>query len=313
MEENSKKTLILVLILFLIGIGLVFVGVIAGGSDAVKTLVEDEPETGIGKYIHFSTDGFWIGSKSDKKDTNEKGQQGKNIVSGSVIASIKDVDKIKMNLSAGEFAIQEASSDEITVDIEGKMKVKTEVKDGKLTIQTRKKKKIGFWNGISAGSMTVYLPKSQYKEIELELGAGEIKLQSGLEAEKMTLHVGAGELEAEDITAGKLDAEIGAGSFHMENVTADEMNMDVGMGECKISQADIKDIKLAVGMGAAEISIPSKEENVSYKAQCGMGELVVGSRKIDGNKNVKEKASQEEKYILDLDCGMGELHVDFEK
>lgn len=301
MEENkTKKVLLLVAILLLLGFGLIVVGLLVGGKDSVKTFLDEESQTSvINKFMHVSSKGIWIGPDSEKEiDGGEM-----------VLAKAGDVKSISMDFSAGEFLIKESSTDDITLGVEGKLKVKTELKNGMLAIRTKQKK--SFFNIGGMGKMTIYLPKQKYEEVKIDLGAGEIQLLTDIEASHLMVSVGAGNMEMMGICSEKITADVGAGNITINQVLAKELKMNVGMGDCKMESADIQKVKLSVGLGEADLCMVCEEENVSYKAECGMGELVVGSHKIEGNGKANEKATKEELCNLELECGMGELHVNF--
>ena len=137
------------------------------------------------------------------------------------------------------------------------------------------------WNADGA-VIYVYLPKDQdFKNVEIELGAGEIIIEA-LKAESTAIEIGAGSMTVSSLTAKELCVEIGAGSAKMSDVNTVHANTEVGMGEIILEGSISGNLEAECAMGSMQFTVDGKENDHNYEIDCAMGSVRVGSDSYEG-------------------------------
>lgn len=235
---------------------------------------------------------------------------------GTEIGNAKEVDALDFALGAGSFEIRPSQDDGIYVQYTDPLKVTTSVKNGTLHVEAKKKNNhITFW-GVSigdsnTGSMVVYLPQKEYDRIDLDLGAGVLEVEETLNAQTLCISIGAGEMECDILEAQKMELTVAAGEAQVEKIEAGHADMSVDMGELEIDLARFEELSLVVGMGQAEIHVDGSEKETNYQAECGMGEITIGSFSAAGLASEKEKKNDHCKRFIQAECGMGQIEITF--
>lgn len=329
MSNKNKKIWLIIAAIFVLGLGLTIVGLLAGGAGQARQILSEEEKNqkGISKYVHMTSDGFLIGKMSeeekddddddvsweDEKELNEIETSPDELIK---IAEARKVSELVLKLGAGEFVIRESADDAIAITEGEKLKVGTKLTGETLTIQAKpQNKRWSDWSESNgAGRLEIYLPKKQYEGIKIEMGAGELELVSALETGDLNIKIGAGEMDAEDITADSVRAEIGAGSLEINRMKADTLYVDVAMGACEVEKAEARDMDIHVAMGETAIGVIGSEQDTSYRIECQMGEVQIGSKRISGMGSERQQSSgANAKLDIDVECGMGEVDISFEQ
>lgn len=238
---------------------------------------------------------------------------------GTQIGTAADVDALDFSLGAGSFEIRPSLDDGIYMEYTDRLKVTTSVKNGTLSVDAKAKKThhFIFW-GISfgqeydkTGSMVIYLPQKEYDRIDLALGAGELEVEDALNAQTLSIDIGAGEMECGILKAQKMEIAVAAGEAHINRIEAGHTDVSVGMGECEIKGAMFDELSVEVGMGQAQIHVDGSEAETAYQAECGMGEITIGSFSAAGLASEKEKKGDHCSRYIQAECGMGEIEITF--
>lgn len=331
MSNKNKKIWLIIAVIFVVGLGLTIVGLLAGGAGQARQILSEEEKNqkGISKYVHMTSDGFLIGKMSeeekddddddvsweDEKELNEIETSSDELIK---IAEAGQVSELVLKLGAGEFVIRESTDDAIAItSTEGeKLKVGTKLTGETLTIQAKPKNKR--WSDWSESNgeyrLGIYLPKKQYEGLKIEMGAGELELVSALETGNLNIKIGAGEMDAENITADSVRAEIGAGSLEINRMKADTLYVDVAMGSCEVEKVETRDMDIHVAMGETAIGVIGSEQDTSYRIECQMGDVQIGSKRISGMGSERQQSAGENaKLDIDVECGMGEVDISFEQ
>lgn len=235
---------------------------------------------------------------------------------GTEIGNAKEVDALDFSLGAGSFEIRPSQDDGIYVQYTEPLKVTTSVKNGTLHVEAkRKSNNITFW-GINigdskTGSMVIYLPQKEYDRIDCDLGAGVLEVEDTLSAQTLCISIGAGEMECDILEAQKMEITVAAGEAQIDRIETGHADMSVDMGELEIDLARFEELSLVVGMGQAEIRVDGSEKETNYQADCGMGEITIGSFSAAGLASEKEKKSDHCKRFIQAECGMGQIEITF--
>lgn len=114
-------------------------------------------------------------------------------------------------------------------------------------------------------------------------------------ADNVTIKIGAGELDMEELEAVNCELKVGAGSISVQQLkTTEEASLDVGAGDIDISNLETLDADFDCGLGSIDVA---GEINGNLIANCGMGEIALD---LVGN---------EEDYDYYINVGMGNVSL----
>ncbi|MEG2770490.1 MAG: DUF4097 family beta strand repeat-containing protein [Oscillospiraceae bacterium] len=197
-----------------------------------------------------------------------------------------DIKTLKLDLGGVDVTILEG--DEFKVETENKNDVKWKLKGNEFTVYT---------NNTVANfiddHINIYLPKSDFKKIYMDIGAGKIVCEMPLVCDEFDVSVGVGEFQMKNLTAIKnTDIEVGMGNFNLEKgvITG---NADI---EC--------------AAGNVEMQIAGDENHYDYDIDCALGNVKFGDKKYNGIADDNNK-SHHSKNLIDIECGMGNVTVNF--
>lgn len=202
---------------------------------------------------------------------------------------------LELELKAGEITFCVYDGEEIILAAENLDKVRRffdiEVEKEGVSIEDTRDAYIDSWE------LQIYLPDRIFRDIDLDFGAADVNIEV-LQADEISIDLGAGNLEAGKIVAGR------------------SADLDVGAGEMTISWLEGTELDLDCGIGSLEISLQGKESDYSYTLDCGAGTIFLGENSYSGLgrgtrlDNSKEAGATKQ---VDADCGIGEMIITFEE
>ncbi|MEG0963264.1 MAG: DUF4097 family beta strand repeat-containing protein [Lachnospiraceae bacterium] len=163
--------------------------------------------------------------------------------------------------------------------------------------------------------ITVQIPKDKvFQTIDLKQDAGSIMVDVPLNAKNISLNVSAGECDVYQILTAseKLQANVEAGEIDLNKIKAGTMELKAGIGDITVEEANADQVMIDTGIGSVDTVMEGKETDYSYKIDCGVGDVEVGSNQystLGSTKNVRNDGKKK----MDISCGVGEVSVDFTK
>lgn len=143
-------------------------------------------------------------------------------------------------------------------------------------------------------TLVVRIPEGKvFEEVELDIGAADVVVKTGLNSKKTDFTIGAGHMTLSGVETGELDLECGAGQMELRDVTA-------------------RDISAECGLGQITMDVNGAEEEYNYEIECGIGRVAVGDSEYSGLGNSK-KINNGANQSMSIDCGVGEVVVSFAK
>lgn len=146
--------------------------------------------------------------------------------------------------------------------------------------------------------------------------------------EMVDLKTSMGNIEAENIMAGKVDAENSMGNVSLENIVADEIDAEISMGDVSAEQISTRKLSisnkmgnvtlrgalaektdLATSMGRISVNADCAAVDCTYKLETSMGDITVDGQSFD-SKAEKQSGSL---YVLKAENSMGNIDVQFAK
>lgn len=198
-----------------------------------------------------------------------------------------DADEMEISVGAGQLEIKYHSEDFIKLEVGKNDQMQCFVEDNTVKI-------IGglIKNNTKLDSdMTVYLPEGFiYDKLTIDVGAGSINADELL-AENAVIDVGMGNVEISDMSVGTLEASVGMGNIEMQGSINEDAVVDCGMGQITMD-------------------IFGSCKDFNYELDCGMGSLSVeGVYNIAGigEQSVENNATKD----IEISCGMGNVEVVF--
>ena len=353
MKKFTKGCLFTALVIFIIGAVLCGVGGLLGGFRLLDGMNIQEVTGiplvyGFGPNGRFEYGfRFWDDNDIDwgryenwERVSSRLGDIGDiNDIGGPAPALDLTADTLRelyIEVAACELYIKESEDDHVRLAIDGNAdRFRYRAEDGSLRI-VRKSDWGMKWIGINmdmSDKMYLYLPKNtELDYVDIEVGA--VNMHSvGLTAHDANIEVGAGELEIESLTVdNEAVLSVGAGKIRIKNLVCDEADMDIGAGDLDIDDAMISkeadidlgmgnvniggviagDLNVDCGMGTVILDMDDAEQDHNFKIDCAMGTVEVGSHSYSGlgsEQTINNGSSSD----FDIDCSMGTVTVKFDK
>lgn len=115
-----------------------------------------------------------------------------------------------------------------------------------------------------------------------------------------------------DMTFHEVDLEFGAGEAKLTGLVADSVDIEVGAGEAKLIGLDVKELNAETGAGELYAELVGSETDYNYDAECGIGEIKIGTTSISGLGGSKETRNPGANRFMDLECGVGQIQIEFQ-
>ncbi len=252
-----------------------------------------------------------------RSNDTTKGKQGER-QSGSYVFS-EPVKSLVFEAGACTIEILEGEGTEYIVDFENLKygTLETEQNGEELKISYKQNDnwtaKMFMEDDINNQKITLTMPKGAELDSALfEFGAAEISMED-VTAKKLYLTVGAGELNADGLTAtGLVRFNVGAGAFHAKDVFLTDAELVCGVGEMNVAGIFDGDTTADCGVGSMELRVRGEQEEYRGELNCGLGEIEFGNINIEGSGKQNHGTSSAERR-MDIKCGIGEVDVHFYK
>ncbi len=297
MGKGMKAFLITACVCILVGM-VMLIGVLAcGGKDAVAQAINGG--------VYFSQDGFHVGGMKVFEDTaNMEFDSTKEMK-----FAADSFEDLELELTAGTFEIVEGDSDKIIVRSAKKIDL---IQNGKkLIVDTDRGVKVHFFGISDEGHhVEITLPKGkEFRNIDVEIGAGQLEADS-LTAEDIEMKIGAGSIIVDSLICEEGKISVGAGEAIIKEGISGELDLDVGLGDLQYDGSLSGDLDADCGMGNMDIRLDNEEEDYDYKIDVGMGDITIGNNSYGGMAQSKE-IDHDADAKMDLDCGMGSIKIKF--
>lgn len=278
MKKFMKVCAILALILVVVGFAMALVaGAIQGPItySQLKSSIQ-----GLDSGVRFEVED---NISFDKNNTVFEGDTEQSF-------SAEDVSALEVEAGACLFSIEESEDEDFHVKVQGAGKYQGYVSDG--TLHIRVVRTTALVNGSGECKLCLSVPKEfLFEQVELSLGAGQIKGNADLQAEQIEIELGAGEIELSGLTAKAMEAEVGMGAL--------------------ILKGDIREsADLECAMGSIEMTLAGEASDFNYQVELAMGDVQLGDRSYSGMAgewDIDNNAAKE----INVECGMGSISVSF--
>lgn len=146
-----------------------------------------------------------------------------------------------------------------------------------------------------------------FDRIVIKTGAGVVEA-STLRAKDLELELGAGEVTiGELVVFGEADIEGGAGEITVSGGDINNLDANLGVGEANIRAMLSGECDIEAGVGELKLTLLGNRDDYKIKVATGIGEFKLDNEKITGDKTVGNGSNS-----VEIDAGIGSVDVWFE-
>ena len=315
MKKFTKITLIIAAVFTCVGIALCCVAItVAGGIGQLRQMAECG-ELNFGNWhfedgVYYRNDDFFgnAASVTLNEDTLFGG--------GEALQSIYDeeVEKIELDLDAGNVVVKAAKQDKISVSMEnGLAKYYSEEVEGNKLIVSYDTEGKNFKN---TPDIIVYVPTNcVLKELEIEADMGNVEVHDLVQGcEKMDITAKMGNIEVHNShISQKCKLKANMGNAQMTEVICENAELHAAMGEVNFEGVARGDLRLTTNMGSAKACVEGRESDYNIYLCADMGEIHCGGKSHHSNHHNNSYECKNVNAIGDIymESNMGEVELTF--
>ncbi len=295
MKKFYRVVLCIALLCIVLGFCMVAVGAAQGGMQLVLSMLDNNE-------FAFSVRDSYDGDEDDYEDQD-------------YTFPISQVKSMDLDMGASVMEIKYEDVEEYRVQVKNNKKYgysKCYVEDGVLTIESNFDYWGVSWGKEKANKITLVIPqKVELKEIELSLGAGSCTGDS-LSAEVMDIEIGAGNLQLNTLKAKKtMELSVGAGNAEIDNLEAESLEIECEAGRCYAGNVTtISDINLNCDAGYAYLNLKGAKDSYNYDLECSVGSIKLDGKQYSGLDFSKETDHGADKQLT-AECNVGAIEIEF--
>lgn len=198
----------------------------------------------------------------------------------------------------------------LTFKVDNEFKIETNneyinVKEKNNKVIISEKKRFFHFDEINAETI-VYLPKDKiFDYVSIETGSGTINISS-LKTNNLELDLGAGSIKIEELNVFvEADIDSGAGKLEISSSNINNLDLDMGVGEVFFEGIITGKSDIDAGIGALNIKLLNSINNYKFIVNKGIGEIKINNEKVDNNYE-----SPMGNNVINIEGGIGSILVD---
>lgn len=158
------------------------------------------------------------------------------------------------------------------------------------------------------GEVIIYIPNNlEFDRLKINTGAGKIDIEK-IATRNLSLEIGAGETKIEELNVtNKAKIDGGAGKVSILSGTINNLDLDMGVGAVELNAKLEGDTDIDAGIGELDININASKEDYRIKAEKGIGNIT-----IDGKGVSNDTVYGDGENYLKIDGGIGNIKIKFE-
>ena len=305
MKPLFKIGIALSAVLFLLGIAGVGVGIAMGVTPSQLVYAGHYPgRFSIRSPENWSWDG--LSDLDDLDDPDMPSLQGGNPSGSEEYYEFLNIRSLDLALNLCELHVLSHEEDYVSVSADNVKNYFQCRQEGDTLVLTDNRK-----TSTKSGSMEqalyldLYLPRQEYEEFELEMGAGNLTLDD-LAADEVKIDNGAGSISIRKLSCRELDVDAGVGEFFAGSLEAsEEADLDIGTGTAAISRFDGKALYLDCAVGSAEVTAVGREQDYNYRLEASLGSMHI-NHQLQGREDFHSDSHYGDEDRLDIQNGAGQ-------
>lgn len=253
-------------------------------------------------FFGLSIFGVTLGLQDAKIENNVVSKSKEELA---IIQNYEDIDNLKIEIGYSKLTIKEGT--ELKIEAVNSNKTLETRKSGKtLTI---KDNKVWTWfNQSEQTEIIVTVPKDiLFDKVKIEAGSGELDI-SNLQTKNLDFDVGAGNVIISNmLVENKADIDGGAGKVVIKDSSLNTLDLDVGVGEFQIQNSILQgNSDIDAGIGKLEINLKGNANDYEILPKRGLGSFTIGNNEIEDNKTYGEGQNK-----IRIDAGVGKVDISF--
>lgn len=224
--------------------------------------------------------------------------------------SFETAERIIVDLNYGTVMLEPYEGEQILVSAERvSSRYRCSLEAGLLRIEDVKNTENLFRKRNNNKRVIIKVPEEiEWESAKLSIGAGKMVLEE-FKGREVEINVGAGEVYGENIRVlDKLELENGVGSITLEEIETDKLEINNGIGDVKADGRVDGDTMIKNGIGSVLLTLSGRKEDYNYNVNSG-----IGSVRVNGNSFGEQAASANlyhgAKKTFDIDCGIGRIDL----
>lgn len=143
-----------------------------------------------------------------------------------------------------------------------------------------------------------------FSKVEIEAGAGVIDIDS-LYTRDLDLDLGAGNVSIDYLNvSNQTSIDGGAGKVHIKDGVISRLDFDIGAGNAIISGDLVNDSDIDCGVGKLELDLLQSEDNYTFNLDKGIGRVTLNNREIKDGAIIGNGKNR-----IEIDGGVGEIEI----
>lgn len=200
-----------------------------------------------------------------------------------------DLPDTKLTIKKGEEFKIETNSKDIIINKEND------------TLKLKNKKKYIFSKKLESKTI-IYIP-NELDKVSLKLGAGNIDINS-LSVKELDFEIGAGKVNIENLNvSNNISLDTGAGEVNISAETLNNLDLDMGVGKVTINAKLTGSTDIDAGVGELNINILEKLENYKLKIDKGIGTIRINNEEVSSN------TFGSGINLIEIDGGVGSINI----
>lgn len=208
------------------------------------------------------------------------------------VESYSGVREVELEMAVGNVTVERHDGDTIEVETVGvaeELKFHSYMEENTLKLEA--KKRVTGIEGAEDGTVYLRIPRD-------------------LSLDEVSLMVGVGELQVEDISTRDLSVEVGVGNGVVHNFQAAEASLECGTGTLEATGSVTQELDMENDVGNIIYHAAGNRKEYNYEISCGAGEIVIGEEVYYGIKP-EEKINNNVQKLINIECNVGDITVDF--
>lgn len=187
----------------------------------------------------------------------------------------ENFDSIHMDLDTADvrFVLAEDGVCRVACTESQKLKYTVEAKDGVLNVSVKDNRKWYDYIALFSSSqpMTVYLPKTQYDRLSIDVSTGDVQIPDGFTFDKLTLEGSTGDVSFGRVSVNSMDIRVSTGDIELTGVHATNMTLKVSTGEISLTDVYVEEtLSVETSTGGVKLT-----DVIAYrmKVECTTGDV----------------------------------------
>lgn len=165
--------------------------------------------------------------------------------------------------------------------------------------------KRGFIKNKGKYDLTITIPEGfRFNEVDIDAGAGIVDIDT-LYTRDLDLDLGAGNVIINYLdVSNEASIDGGAGKIHIKGGTINNLDFDIGAGNAIINSDLTNNSDIDSGVGKLELNLMQSEDNYTFKLEKGIGSISLNNTEIKNGSVIGTGRNR-----IDIDGGIGSIEI----